>query len=468
LISTTLTLTACQQRALHQHLFPDDGCEAVAIALCSRRSGAARHRLLVRRIAAVPYSACSVRLPDRVTWSTAILLPILEEAAKHGWALVKIHGHRGYDQFSSVDDTSDRALFPSIYAWLDAGASESPPPHASVILMDDGRLFGRVVTPDAEFVPLEAVSVVGDDLAFWRPTKPDGGPVPEFGLRVAQTFGAGTFEQLRKLKIAVVGCSGTGSPVVEQLARNGVGSLVLVDPDVVEDKNLNRILNATRKDAAERHRKVNVAKRSIKAMGLGTEVEIHAKSLFDPDVVRAIADCDVVFGCMDTIDGRYLLNKLATFYLLPYLDLGVKIEADGHGGVDQVCGSVHYLQPGGSSLVSRHVFSLDQVRAAGMQRTDPEAYRRQLQEGYIRGAQEDRPAVIQLNSLIASLAVNELLARIHPFRIDPNSDYAVTRVSLSHGIFEHQRDGTPCPVLSPQLGRGDTRPLLDWPELHET
>jgi hypothetical protein len=37
-----------------------------------------------------------------------------------------------------------------------------------------------------------------------------------------------------------------------------------------------------------------------------------------------------------------------------------------------------------------------------------------LEEGYIRGVAEDRPAVIQLNSLIANLAVNELLARLHP------------------------------------------------------
>lgn len=462
--TTTLTLTAGQQRSLLQHLFPPDGCEAVAIALCSRRAGANRHRLMVRRIVEVPYSACSVRLPDRVTWPTDLLPPIFDEAAKHGWAVVKIHGHRGYSQFSHVDDASDRALFPSIYSWLDNGPA-SAGPHASVILMDDGRLFGRVVTVNGDFIPLECVNVVGDDLSFWYSSNATSTDVPEFGRRVAQTFGAGTFQRLRRLRVAVIGCSGTGSPVIEQLARNGVGSLVLVDPDVIEEKNLNRILNATRKDAEARRLKVNVAKRSIHAMGLGTSVKTYAKSLFDVEVVRAIAECDVVFGCMDTIDGRYLLNKLAAFYLIPYFDLGVKIEADGHGGVQQVCGSVHYLQPGGSSLLSRHVFTLEQVRAAGLQRTDSESYSRQLNEGYIRGVLEDRPAVIQLNSLIASLAVNELLARVHPFRIEPNSEFAVTRVSISHAIFDHERDGEPCEVLAGHTGRGDVDPLLDWAEL---
>ena len=102
---------------------------------------------------------------------------------------------------------------------------------------------------------------------------------------------------------------------------------------------------------------------------------------------------------------------------------------------------------------------------AGLFRTDPAAYRTQLEDGYIRGVQEDRPAVVQLNSLVASLAVNEFLARLHPYRLDPNTDYAIHRLSVSHGIYEHEQDGEPCPMLARHVGRGDVTPLLDWPEL---
>ena len=49
--------------------------------------------------------------------------------------------------------------------------------------------------------------------------------------------------------LAALGCSGTGSIVVEQLARNCIGELVLVDSDHVEHKNLNRIVNSTADDA---------------------------------------------------------------------------------------------------------------------------------------------------------------------------------------------------------------------------
>lgn len=458
--SVTLSLTSSQHELLMTHLFPADGCEAVAIAICGRARGTHRQKLLVRRVELVPFSACSVRRPDRVTWPTSFLVPFLEEAAKNNWAIVKIHGHKSYAEFSSVDDVSDRELFPSVYAWTDSDA-----PHASVILMDDGSAFGRVVTEGGQFQVIDAINIVGDDLITWNKTAISAERIPEYGRRVAQTFGAGTFDRLRKLRIAVIGCSGTGSPVIEQLARNCVGSLVLVDPDRVEEKNLNRILNATMKDAQTKRFKVNVARRAIRAMGFGTNVEIFPKNLFDPLVIRAVAECDFIFGCMDTVDGRFLLNKLASFYLLPYFDLGVKLEADGSGGVDQVCGTVHYLKPGGSSLLSRNVFTLEQVRTAGLRRSDPVQYHRQIKEGYIRGIQEDRPAVIQLNSLIASLAVNEMLARLHPYRIDPNGDYAVNRISLSHGICDHEPDGEPCNVLARHIGRGDMEPLLEWPEL---
>ena len=458
MLTTTLSLTQRQHTDLLTHLFPADGCEAVAIALCGRRRSADRHRLVVHRLATVPYEACSDRQPDRVTWPTDVLPPLLEEAERQGLALLKVHGHRYTSPFSAVDDSADRALFPSVHAWTDGG------PHASAIMFPDGRMIGRLVDERGGFRPLSSINVVGDDLSFW-PSRFRAASVPEFGRRIAQTFGAGTYERLRRLRIGVVGCSGTGSPLIEQLARNCVGTLVLVDPDRVEEKNLNRILNATMEDARQNRLKVDVAARVIAAMGLGTVAETHPRTLFDPDIVRAVATCDVVFGCMDSIDGRHLLNKLATFYLIPYFDLGVKLEADGKGGVDQVCGTVHYLQPGGSSLLSRHVYTMEQVRAAGLYRTDPAAYRAQLDDGYIRGVQEDRPAVVQLNTLVASLAVNEFLARLHPYRLDPNGDYAVHRISVSHGIYEHEADGDPCPALARHVGRGDVAPLLDWAEL---
>jgi hypothetical protein len=310
------------------------------------------------------------------------------------------------------------------------------------------------------------VSVVGNDLHFWR-TSDAASEIPEFARRHAQVFGSGTTIMLSQLSVAVVGCSGTGSPVVEQLARLGVGKLVLVDPDVMEEKNLNRILNATIEDARQMAPKVEVMKRAVARIGLQTEVLAFDRDLADPEVVKAVAECDAVFGCMDSVDGRHLLNRLAVFYLLPYFDIGVKLEADGQGGVDQICGTVHYLQPDGSSLLSRGTYTIEQVRAAALKRDDPDAYQDQLQSKYIDGVREERPAVISVNLLLASLGVNEFLARLHLYRDDPNEDFAIYRVSLTQARLIQDSDGPPCQTLARHAGRGDVKPLLDMPALSE-
>jgi len=269
------------------------------------------------------------------------------------------------------------------------------------------------------------------------------------------------------MSVAVIGCSGTGSPVIEQLARLGVGRLVLVDPDRVEEKNLNRILNASREDAYLRRPKVEVMARAIARMGFGTEVEIIPEDLATPKAVKAVAECDVVFGCMDGVEGRHLLNRLAAFYVLPYFDIGVKLEADGNGGIDEACGAVHYARPDGSTLQDRHVYSTEQLRAAGLKRTDPKAYREQVRAGYIHGINEDRPAVISINMQMASMAVNEFLARLHPYRLDGNEDFAVVRTSFVQGMGYCEHEEAASGLFFPHIGKGDVRPLLSMPNLSE-
>src|SRR3546814_10243187 len=105
-------------------------------------------------------------------------------------------------------------------------------------------------------------------------------------------------------------------------------------------------------------------------------------------------------------------------------DLGGRIDADGSGGVNAVSGVVHYIQPGGSSLRSRGVYSEAELHADVLRRTDPDFYEDQVRRGYVRGIVVDRPAVISINTMVASMAVNELLARLHPFRTRPNGDFA--------------------------------------------
>lgn len=453
-----LRMTGRQHQALRAHLFPGDGLEAAAVALCGRRTGDGLNGLSVRTIVPIPHAEC-VRERDRIVWPTARLEPLLHEAMKRHWAVLKVHSHpQDFPQFSVVDDRADRELFSSIHGWVDDDL-----PHASVVMQESGRMFGRWIDSAGGFHPLASISVAGDDVVFWHPD--DDLPDEEADLRNRQAFGDGTVARLRRLTIAVVGCSGTGSPVIEQLARYRVGRLILVDPDHVEDKNLNRIIHATRADADAKALKVETIAEAVRRMGLGTVVDTVAENLCDAAVLQKIAEADVLFGCMDGAEGRAVLNRLACFYNLPYFDVGVKLEADGRGGIDQMCGTVNYLQPDGSSLFSRKVITREEVEEESLKRRTPELYEERLKQRYIKGVVVDRPAVVSVNMHYASLAVLELLARIHPYRADPNGRFARYGSSLvndDHWAFD---DGDPCRVLAREAGRGDTAPMLDMPSL---
>src|SRR5690606_8633235 len=153
--------------------------------------------------------------------------------------------------------------------------------------------------------------------------------------------------------------------------------------------------------------KVEVVADAVRCMGLGTRVVALARSLFDPDAVLRVALSDVLFGCVDSIDGRDLMNRIAVYYNLPFIDVGVRLDADGEGGVEAINGTVHYLQPDGSSLLSRGAYTAEGLRAAAVRRADPELYEAQRKEKYVLGVEEDRPAVISVNTFFASMAVNE-------------------------------------------------------------
>ena len=458
-------MTGDQHDRLKQFLFPADGKEAVAIVLCGRRDGDRRHRLVVRAIEEIPLSACN-RTAMQITWPTDLIAPLLDRATDERLSVVKIHSHPGgYAAFSGTDDEGDARLLPLIRGWIEADM-----PHGSVVMLPSGEMFGRVLRSNGTLEPMAMINVVGDDLHFWYP---DAGSVdlPSFVASHAQAFDEGTIRHMRRLSFAVIGTSGTGSPVAEQLMRLGAGEIVLVDDDRMEDRNINRILNSTTQDAREGRLKVDVLADAMERADLGTRVIRVPRNLWNPEVIRIVAQCDIVIGCMDTIDGRFLLNTLATYYTQPYFDIGVRLDAvrsgSDKGRIREVCGTVHYLQPGRSSLMSRGLFTMAQVAAAGLRRNDPAAHAQQVNDGYIAGVAAHRPAVISVNMFAASLAVNELLARLHPFREEKNDAYAATTLSLSSMELISEAEGLPCPILFDRVGIGDALPPLGLLELTE-
>ncbi|MDT7953440.1 MAG: ThiF family adenylyltransferase [Acetobacteraceae bacterium] len=450
-MDVTFALGGGQHAELMRHLYPGDGHEGVALALCGRGRACGAERLVARLIVPLPHEAVAHRGPDEIEWSVQDhVLPLVETMERDDLALVVVHCHPGgYPHFSGADDEADRLLFPSVHSWFD-----HPGAHGAAVMLPDGSVFGRAVAPDGSFAPFRRISVAGDDLHFY-PLRSGDAAVPAAAKRVAQTFGAGTYSLLRGLRVAVVGCSGTGSIVAELLARDCVGGLLLVDNDVVEPGNLTRILNARLSDAQAGAAKVDVLAAAIREFGLGTEVETVRGSVLDEAVARRVARCDVAFGCMDTAEGRHVLGQLCSAYAIPLFDVGVHIEPDGAGGITHAVAAAHYVQPGGSSLLSRGVYSGEDLDSESSRRAAPDDYARRVAAGYLRAVDEDRPAVMPLNMMAANLSVLDFLARIHRFRLDPNGVFARQAMSLTHGYYEQGGDGDPCKAMMRHLGAGD-------------
>jgi len=327
-----------------------------------------------------------------------------------------------------------------------------------------GNMSGFIIRK-GESQAVDTIIVAGSDIIIWSGDTACSTNTNALTLRLEQSFGSKTSRMLSSLRVGVVGVSGTGSPVAEMLYRLGVAEITLVDDDRIEEKNLGRIYNSSVRDAEERRLKVDVIGDAFMRNGLPPRIRKIAKKTYDPEVIRQLAQCDIIFGCMDTHAGRLLLNKLCTFYTIPYFDLGVKLEADGQGSVSAVCGVVHYLQPDGSSLLSRKAINLATIEAEDLRRTDPDRYEQLKQEKYIKGAQEDRPAVITVNTMIASMAMNDFLARLHTYRNNPNAEVGSLSINLREPLFMTEEDGEPDEGMLRWVGLGDITPILAMPSL---
>lgn len=465
-MNVTLSISADQHTALADHLFPGDGLEAAALLLCGGADHSERYRLSVREVILLEHGKCK-RLRDRVSWPTDLIVPHLDHAEELGLSVIKVHCHPGgFAEFSEVDDEGDKELLPIIRSWVGAAI-----PHGSIVMLPSGRLFGRYLRDGDEMKPINMISVAGPDIRLFPAITTADGEIRSFGRSQDQAFGEGTTATLGRLRAGIVGISGTGSPLLEQLIRLGFGEIVIIDPDIIEDRNLNRILNSTVADAGAGRLKVDIAEAAAIATGLPTKIIKVASTLMSPAAINALSVCDVIFGCVDTHTGRFAMNLVSTYHIIPYFDLGVMLdatkEADGTGRVNDILGTVHYIVPGRSSLISRDVISLQTVAAEGLANSDPEAAAQQVRDKYFRGLTVSRPAVISINMFAAALAVNDFLARIHLYRHMSNSEVGSIEFSLGQLRLTPDEEQEDCALLHPWVGHGKISPLLGLPELSE-
>jgi molybdopterin/thiamine biosynthesis adenylyltransferase/rhodanese-related sulfurtransferase len=110
-------------------------------------------------------------------------------------------------------------------------------------------------------------------------------------------------------KVLLIGAGGLGSPIALYLAASGVGTIGLVDDDVVDESNLQRqVLHGVDRLGM---RKVDSAELTLRGLNPETTVVKHVERLSADNVDRLIAAYDVIVDGTDNFDTRYVLNDAA-------------------------------------------------------------------------------------------------------------------------------------------------------------
>ena len=121
--------------------------------------------------------------------------------------------------------------------------------------------------------------------------------------RTALLIGEDGVERLQRAKVMIFGIGGVGGYVAESLARSGVGTLHLVDHDIVAESNLNRQIIATKKTIGKY--KVDVMKERILEINPQAEVIAH-KCFFLPETKEEFdfSEYDYVVDAVDTVTAK--------------------------------------------------------------------------------------------------------------------------------------------------------------------
>ncbi|GHC76416.1 adenylyltransferase/sulfurtransferase MoeZ [Nocardiopsis terrae] len=124
-------------------------------------------------------------------------------------------------------------------------------------------------------------------------------------------------KRLKNAKVLVVGAGGLGSPALLYLAAAGVGTLGIIDFDVVDESNLQRQIIHGQSDVGRP--KAESARDSVKEVNPNVEVVLHQERLESDNALEVLADYDLILDGTDNFATRYLVNDAAVILNKPYV-----------------------------------------------------------------------------------------------------------------------------------------------------
>jgi molybdopterin/thiamine biosynthesis adenylyltransferase/rhodanese-related sulfurtransferase len=135
-------------------------------------------------------------------------------------------------------------------------------------------------------------------------------------------FGPQAQIKLMKSRVLVIGAGGLGVPVLQYLNAMGVGTLGVVERDVVSISNLHRQVLYTEKDIGKS--KLDVAFKKLKAQNSATRLRGYDTFLMASNALEIIKDYDIVIDASDNFPTRYLINDACVILKKPFVYGGLQ------------------------------------------------------------------------------------------------------------------------------------------------
>ncbi|MGB4779888.1 ThiF family adenylyltransferase [Microbacterium sp.] len=465
----SVTMTGEQWTALRDHLFPGDGDEHGAVLRCGIARGPRGNRLLVKDLALAKDGVDYVRGDRGYRKLTAqFVADNIDVCADEHLAYLAVHNHGGRDSvaFSGTDMASHDRGYPAL---LDI--NDGVP--VGALVFASGAVAGDLWLENGERAEIAHLRVVGRPRVDLTP-QPAPAAVADPGFdRQTRIFGDRGQAVLAASKVAVVGLGGAGSVISEYLALLGVGELVLIDPDRIDQTNLPRVVGARRTDALTWLRdekrpafvraigdgfakhKVYIARRVAREASAAVQVTAVPRSVLDPDVARMLLDCDHIFLAADSALVRRLVNSITHQYLIPSTQVGAKVSVLD-GAVTDVFSVSRMSAPGSGCLQCNGLIPAWKLTEEA---TSPEQRKRQR---YIDDEDVHAPSVITLNAVAASRAVDDWLMAIGGLvEPDVSRDHWVSYYPMSDDVVETEPAKRPGCLHcgAGRFARGDAVPL---------
>ena len=414
-------------------------------------------RLLARELHWVPDDAYRLRNATALSIASHGYVPALAAAEADQSVPIWLHTHPGSE--SSPRPSKHDELVDEELADLFRLRAGSPFYGAIVLARTRGHLcFTGHIESNNRRTDIDRLWVTGRRFALFQNwLHGTTSPSDQFDRNI-RAFGGEIQKVLGDLHVAVVGCGGTGSAVIEQLVRLGVRHLRLFDPDTLTAGNLTRVYGSFPQDVGEP--KVNVSAAHVGRLAPDAEVMTTQAKITLEATAKLLLDADVVFGCTDDNAGRLVLSRIASYLLTPVIDCGVLLSSGYGGQLVGIDGRVTVLAPGAACLVCRNRIDLQRAAAELLAQDE---HRRLADEGYAPALSGPEPAVVAFTTQVAAAAVSELLERLIHYGPEPVPTEILLRSHEREVSTNDQapREGHYCHPGAHKLGLGVTEPFLE-------